>query len=171
MALGIVGVALVVGVDVSGSGLLGALAVVLASVGYAVGGLFLKRRLRGVPPVALTTGTLATSALMVAPAALATLPGHVPSAGPALAVAALGCGGTGVAFVIFYRLIAEVGPSKASLVTYVVPGFALAYGVMVLGETITLATLIGLALIVGGSWLAAEGRLPPLSCPRGLPDR
>src|SRR5436305_8404334 len=92
VGIGIVGVALVVGVDVGGSGLLGALAVVLASVGYAVGGLFLKRRLRGVPPVALTTGTLATSALMVAPAALATLPGHVPSVGPALAVAALGCG-------------------------------------------------------------------------------
>jgi drug/metabolite transporter (DMT)-like permease len=160
VALGIVGVALVVGIDVSGSGLLGALAVVLASLGYAIGGLFLKHRLRGVPPVALTTGTLAASALMVAPAALATLPTHAPAAGNALAVAALGFGGTGVAFVIFYRLIAEVGPSKASLVTYVVPGFALAYGALLLGEAITLATLIGLALIVGGSWLAVEGRLP-----------
>ena len=158
--VGIVGVALVVGVDVGKSGLLGALAVVLASLGYAVGGLLTKRRLRGVPSLALTTGTTSTSALMVAPVALATLPGHAPGAGPVLALVALGCAGTGLAFVIFYRLISDVGPTKALLVTYLVPGFALAYGVLLLGERITSATVAGLALIVGGSWLAAEGRLP-----------
>ena len=77
-----------------------------------------------------------------------------------LALIALGCGGTGVAFVIFYWLIATVGPTKASLVTYIAPGFAVVYGVSLLDERFTAATAAGLALIVGSSWLAAEARSP-----------
>jgi drug/metabolite transporter (DMT)-like permease len=74
-------------------------------------------------------------------------------------VAALGLVGTGLAFWIFYTLIAREGPAKATLVAYVAPGFAVVYGVTLLGESFTLFTLAGLLLIVGGSWLAAEGRL------------
>jgi drug/metabolite transporter (DMT)-like permease len=68
--------------------------------------------------------------------------------------------GTGIAFWIFYTLISTVGPAKASIVAYIAPGFAVVYGVTLLGESFTLGTAAGLALIVGGSWLAAEGRLP-----------
>lgn len=160
VAVGILGVALVVGVDVGHSGLLGALAVVLASLGYAAGSLMLKRRMRGVPAVGVASATMAASALMLIPAAVATWPSQAPGAGPALAVLALGCGGTGLAFVIFYSLIADVGASRATLVTYLAPGFAVVYGVALLGERFTVATAAGLLLIVGGSWLAAEGRLP-----------
>jgi len=75
-------------------------------------------------------------------------------------VAVLGVLGTGIAFVIFYGLIASIGPARAFLVTYIAPGFAVVYGAVLLSEEVTVATLAGLALILGGSWLAAEGRLP-----------
>jgi drug/metabolite transporter (DMT)-like permease len=159
VAIGIVGVALLVGVDAGDSGLLGAMAVVLASFGYAVGAFFLKRRLRGVPPVGLVTGTMGASALMLLPVAIAT-PGEAPGAGPVAAIVALGVAGTGIAFVLFYSLIADVGPTRAALVAYIAPGFAVVYGVTLLGESFTVGTLAGLVLILGGSWLAAEGRLP-----------
>ncbi len=68
--------------------------------------------------------------------------------------------GTGIAFAIFYDLIARVGPARTLVVTYLAPGFAVVYGATLLDETITVATIVGLALILAGSWLAAEGRLP-----------
>jgi drug/metabolite transporter (DMT)-like permease len=72
----------------------------------------------------------------------------------------LGAGGTGIAFLIFYTLISEIGPSRASLVTYLAPGFAVIYGVWLLSEPLTAGALLGLGLILAGSWVAAEGRLP-----------
>jgi drug/metabolite transporter (DMT)-like permease len=158
--IGLVGVALVVGVETGGSALLGALAVVLAGLGYAVGGFYLKRRMTGVQPIGLVTMTMSASALMTLPLALATLPDETPASGPLLAMVALGVGGTGIAFVLFYGLIASVGPTRASIVAYVAPGFAVVYGVTLLDERFTLVTVLGLVMIVGGSWLAAEGRLP-----------
>jgi drug/metabolite transporter (DMT)-like permease len=160
--IGMVGVGLLLGVDTGGgtAALLGGLMVVLAGFGYAVGGFYLKRRLSDLPPVGVGAGTMVVSALVTAPVGLASAPAAAPGAGPAAAIAALGVVGTGLSFWIFYTLISTVGPAKASLVAYVAPGFAVIYGVALLGERFTLATLAGLVLIVGGSWLAAEGRLP-----------
>lgn len=73
---------------------------------------------------------------------------------------ALGAGGTGLAFLIFYTLIADVGPARAALVTYLAPGFALLYGVWLLSEPLTAGAVLGLLLILVGSFFAAEGRLP-----------
>jgi drug/metabolite transporter (DMT)-like permease len=162
IGVGILGVALLLGVDAGGSGaaLAGGLMVLLASLGYAIGGFYLKRRLADLPPVAVGAATLAATALMTAPLGLATAPSEAPGLGAVAAVAALGVAGTGIAFWIFYHLIATVGPAKASVVAYVAPGFAVVYGVTLLGESFTVATAAGLLLIVGGSWLAAEGRLP-----------
>jgi drug/metabolite transporter (DMT)-like permease len=87
--------------------------------------------------------------------------------GPLAAVAALGVMGTGIAFVIFYGLISSVGPARAFLVTYIAPGFAVVYGAAFLAEEVTAVTITGLALILAGSFLAAEGRLPWQ--PRALP--
>jgi drug/metabolite transporter (DMT)-like permease len=67
--------------------------------------------------------------------------------------------GTGVAFAIFYWLIRRVGPARTLVVSYLAPGFAVVYGAVLLDEGISAATILGLVLIVGGSWLAAEGRL------------
>ena len=75
-------------------------------------------------------------------------------------IAALGIFGTGISFVLFYDLVRQIGPAKTSLVAYVAPAFAVLYGVALLDESFTAATAAGLLLIVGGSWLAAEGRLP-----------
>jgi len=162
VGVGIAGVVLLLGVDTSGSAaaLVGGLMVVLASLGYALGSYYLKRRFADAQPVGVVAGTMAVSALMTAPFAVLDLPAHGPGIGSIAAVSALGIIGTGIAFVIFYDLIGRVGPAKATLVAYVAPGFAVVYGVLLLGETFTLATTAGLVLIIAGSWLAAEGRLP-----------
>jgi drug/metabolite transporter (DMT)-like permease len=70
---------------------------------------------------------------------------------------ALGVLGTGIAFLLFYTIIVEAGPARASVVAYIAPGFAVLYGALLLGEPVTLGTVAGLILIVGGSWLAAGG--------------
>jgi drug/metabolite transporter (DMT)-like permease len=162
IGIGIVGVALLLGVDVGGdsAALVGGIAVVLASLGYAIGGFYLKARFRDLQPIGVVTSTMAASALLTLPLALATFPGEAPGAGAIAAMAALGAAGTGIAFVIFYTLIADVGPGKASIVAYVAPVFAVFYGVVFLDEAFTLGTLVGMALILGGSWIAAQGRLP-----------
>jgi drug/metabolite transporter (DMT)-like permease len=159
---GIAGVVLLLGVDTSGTtaALLGGLMVVLASLGYALGSYYLKRRFKATQPVGVVAATMVASALMTAPFAALDLPARAPGGSAIAAVSALGVVGTGIAFVIFYDLIATVGPAKATLVAYVAPGFAVIYGVVLLGEKFTLATAAGLVLIIAGSWLAAEGRLP-----------
>jgi drug/metabolite transporter (DMT)-like permease len=170
VAIGIAGVALLLGVDTSGStaALVGGLMVVLAAFGYAIGAYYLKRRFADVQPVGLVAGTMTASALMTAPFAAIDPGAAVPGGGSAAALAALGLLGTGLAFVIYYELIATIGPSKASLVAYVAPGFSVVYGVLLLDEGFGPATALGLVLILAGSWLAAEGRLPrPRLAPRG----
>jgi drug/metabolite transporter (DMT)-like permease len=162
VGIGIVGVVLLLGIDAGGSGaaLLGGMAVVLASFGYAVGAWYLKRNLAEHEPVGIVAATLAATALMVLPLVAFDPPGAVPSFDATASLATLGVIGTGFCFVVYYWLITNEGPAKASLVAYVAPGFSVIYGVALLDESFTLATALGLTLILGGSWLAAEGRLP-----------
>jgi drug/metabolite transporter (DMT)-like permease len=101
---------------------------------------------------------MAASALIAAPVAAFFLPSSTPSLEAVGSLTALGVLGTGISFVLFYDLIANVGPAKASLVAYIAPGFAVVYGVTLRGEEITVATVAGLVLIVGGSWLAGRRR-------------
>jgi drug/metabolite transporter (DMT)-like permease len=159
---GLLGLVLLLGLDVGDTGgeLLGGLAVVLAGLGYAIGGLLAKRRLASVQPIGIAAIVLAVSVVVSLPAALATLPAEAPGIGPVAAVAALGVVGTGIAFAIFYELIATIGPARTFLVTYLAPVFAVAYGVFLLDEDFGLVTLAGLLLILAGSWLAAGGRMP-----------
>jgi drug/metabolite transporter (DMT)-like permease len=160
--LGVVGVAVLLGLDLGGSGneLLGGLAVVLAGLGYAIGALLVKHRFSDVAPIGVAAWVMVASTAWLTPAAVVTFPTSTPDLGPLASVLVLGVVGTGVAFAIFYRLLARVGPAKTWVLTYLAPGFAVVYGATLLGETITVATLAGLALILAGSWLAAEGRLP-----------
>jgi drug/metabolite transporter (DMT)-like permease len=162
MGVGILGVALLLGVDLTGSteALAGGLMVVTAALCYAAGALYLRRRLSDLPPIGVAAGSTAASAVLTAPLAVAQIPAALPSAGALAAVAALGALGTGLAFLIYYLLIAQVGATKAAVVTYLAPGFALAYGVLFLHEPLTAGALGGLALILAGCWLAAEGRAP-----------
>jgi drug/metabolite transporter (DMT)-like permease len=162
VAIGIGGVALLLGVDAPGgtSAVVGGLLVVLATVGYGVGAWFLKRRLPGVQPVGAVGATSAVTAVVTLPLAAFGAPDHAPGIDAVASLVALGILGTGLAFVFFYSLVASEGPAKASLVAYVAPGFSVVYGVTLLDERFTPATAAGLVLIVGGSWLAAEGRPP-----------
>jgi len=160
--IGFAGVGLLLGVDLGGNGseLLGGLAVVVAALGYAIGGLLVKHRLAGMAPLGMSGLVTAASVLFLLPVAIATPPGSFPGAGPVAAILALGLVGTGFAFAIFFRLLSTVGPARAWIVTYIAPGFAIAYGAVFLSEGITAATIGGLILILAGSWLSVEGRLP-----------
>ncbi|MCP9490632.1 MAG: DMT family transporter [Solirubrobacteraceae bacterium MAG38_C4-C5] len=161
VAGGIVGIGLLFGVDLSGDtlALLGGFAVLGAGLCYAGGGLYLKRRLSGTPPVAVAAATMVISTLMTLPL-LPFFPPAAPGGGTVAAMLALGVGGTGIAFLVYYTLIADVGPARAALVTYLAPVFAVLYGVLLLDEPFGPGTLAGLGLILAGSWLAAEGRPP-----------
>lgn len=155
--VGIVGVGLLLGVDLghSSEALGGGLMVVLASVGYAIGGFALKRYFTGFQPLALVAGTMSASALLTLPLMLMDVPDSV-GLDTIGAMSALGLGGTGLAFVIYYTLNREIGPTRTSLVAYVAPVFAVIYGVWLLDEEFGLTTALGIVLIVGGSWLAAR---------------
>jgi drug/metabolite transporter (DMT)-like permease len=166
VAVGLLGVALLLGVDVEGSGLGGGLMVVLASVGYALGGFGLKRYFRGYQPLALVAGTMSATAIITLPLFLLDLPGHV-GLDTVGAMSALGLGGTGIAFVIYYTLNHSVGPTRTSLVAYIAPVFAVVYGVTLLDEAFGVATAVGIVLIVGGSWLAARA---PARAPAEAPQ-
>lgn len=174
VGIGIAGVVVLFGLDLTGSAsaVLGGLAVVLAGAGYAAGGFIVKSRLREAPPIGIVAVVMGTSALLLAPAALATLPSSAPGLGPVAAVAGLGIAGTGIAFVIFYSLIARVGPARAMLVSYVAPGFAVIYGAAFLSEGVTAGKLIGLALILAGSRLGAGGAQAgsPAKAPQPSPE-
>src|SRR3954454_16385358 len=161
IGVGIVGVALLFGVDLSGdsAALLGGLMILLASFGYAIGPLEMKRRLRGVPPVGTAAATMTLAALLLTPAVPFALPSHAPGADTVASLLVLGAGGTGIAFLIFYTLIAEIGPGRATVVAYIAPGFSVVYGIVLLGDGFTAGTAGGLLLILGGSWLAAGSRV------------
>ena len=159
--LGLAGVAVLLGVDLNGSTseLLGgrrscsrASATRSAASWSSGGSPPCRRSARGVGDGRQHGGAAAR--------AIATLPDSAPGLGPVAAVSALGILGTGVAFAIFYALMSTVGPARTFIVTYLAPGFAIAYGAIFLDEVITVSTLGGLALILGGSYLAA-GRSAP----------
>jgi drug/metabolite transporter (DMT)-like permease len=167
VVVGITGVALLFGVDLTGGSeeVLGGVMILLASLGYAIGPLTSKHRLQsaGIQPVGIVTATMVVSTLVLLPVLPFT--GILESSGgfeldSVASLAVLGVGGTGLAFLIFYTLIADVGPARASLVAYVAPGFSVVYGAAILDEAIGLGTIAGLALILAGSYLGAEGRLP-----------
>jgi drug/metabolite transporter (DMT)-like permease len=153
IAVGFVGVALLVGVQRGGE-VTAALAVVATALCYAGSVLFAGRAMKTLPPLLVSVGQLGAAAILIAPLGLAQLPSHAPSAKTIGAVVALGALGSGIAYLLYFALIASAGASKAILVTYLVPAFALFYGAAFLDETISASALGGLALILGGVALA-----------------
>jgi len=151
-----------VGVEsVSSAGqLLGALAMLGAAACYALSGFVVKGRYGHLAAMQTSLVSITAASLVTLPVAVATLPGSLPGVRATAAVLALGAVGTALAFVIFYKLINEVGAGKASLVAYLAPGVALVYGALLLDEPITVASVAGLALILGGVALAARRKLP-----------
>jgi drug/metabolite transporter (DMT)-like permease len=159
---GLAGVAFLVGVDISGDGgeLLGVGAVLIAACGYATGPLILKRRLGDLDPTAMMAACLTIAAVILTPFAAITLPGTAPSAGAFASVVVLGLFCTALALVLMAILIGAAGPARASVITYINPVIALALGVVFLSEEPGAGTLVGLAMILVGSWLATAGPSP-----------
>ncbi|HEV3000980.1 MAG TPA: DMT family transporter [Solirubrobacteraceae bacterium] len=163
LLVGLAGVVLLLGIDVAGSAdeLLGSAAILVSVVGYAIGPMIVKRALSDVDPLGPVTVALAISAAMLAPFAVLDAPATTPDASALWSIAALGVVCTAMAFVADFILIAEVGASRATVITYVNPIIAVALGVTLLGESLTFAAVAGLLLILAGSWFATSGGAPP----------
>ena len=158
LLVGLAGVAVLAAPHLAGGHAWPIAEVLLVAVGYATAPLIAARKLADVPALPMTTVCLILAALIYTPAAVATWPRHLPS-GPVLAsLAALGVICTAAAFLVFLRLIREVGPARAMVFTYVNPAVAVAAGVLVLGEPFT-ATIAGaFVLILAGCVLATASR-------------
>ena len=162
LILGFTGVAVLVGVNVSGDrlGLLGAGMVLVAALSYALATILVQRRVADVPPEALAGGTTAISAVLLAPFAALALPDQAvrPPAWAALILLGVFC--TAVALLAFYRLVALAGSNRAGLVTYLNPVVAVLLGVVLLDEHVGVSTAVGFALIAAGCWLSTRRARP-----------
>jgi drug/metabolite transporter (DMT)-like permease len=161
--VGLAGVVALVGIDVGGhrDELLGAGAIVLAAMGYAAGPMVFKRHLGELDARATMGASLAIAALFLTPYALLDPPSAVPAGDGLIAIFVLGIFCTAIAFVIFSGLLMEVGAGRAAVITYINPVVAVGLGVAVLGERPGAGAIAGLLLILAGSWLSTDGRLPP----------
>jgi drug/metabolite transporter (DMT)-like permease len=157
LAIGIAGVAVVAGIHPEGGGLAvaGAVAVVASSLSYAGAGVYGQRAVSGTAGPVLAAGSMLAGGLILTPVAAFQLPAEVPSLEATASVLALSLLGTAVAQLILFRMLALHGSSRLSLVTYLMPGFALVYGALLLDERITPAILGGLVLILGGVTIAS----------------
>jgi drug/metabolite transporter (DMT)-like permease len=164
LLVGFSGVVALVGVDVAGDSaeLLGAGAVGLAAVGYAIGPMILKRHMADLDPRATMGVSLALGTVLLTPLALADPPTSASLTSDAvISLVVLGLLCTAAAFVVMAVLVADVGPGRALVITYVNPVVAVGLGVAVLGERPGAGAIAGLLLILAGSWLSTDGRLPP----------
>jgi len=158
LMVGLVGVAVLLGIDVVGSTdeLLGSLMILLAAVGYAIGPLIVKRYLSDVHSLGPVTVALCVGTVVLAPLAGVSIPETTPSTVAIVSVVVLGIVCSAAAFVVFFALIAEVGPGRSTVITYLNPVVALALGVVLLAERPGPGSLAGLVLILLGSWLATR---------------
>jgi drug/metabolite transporter (DMT)-like permease len=163
LVVGSGGVLILLGLDVAGNSLelLGAACVLLATLGYALGPLIVNRRLSSLDPLGSVAVALVMATVLLAPAALLSAPMSMPSAEATASILALGLICTALGMILFFFLIAEAGPSRATVITYINPAVAVVLGVVFLGESIGLVAVAGLLLILAGSWMSTGGRTPP----------
>jgi drug/metabolite transporter (DMT)-like permease len=155
--LGLVGVGVLAGFHPEGGwwAVAGTLAVVVASFSYACSNLFTQRRFSTTPPLVTATSAVIWGAVVLLPLSFFQIPDQVPSGKALGSVAALGILGTAVASIILYRMLMMYGSSRTTLVTYLLPPFALFYGVTLLDERLTANAILGLVLILAGVALGA----------------
>ena len=158
LLVGIGGVAALVGLDFGQVSVVALVEVALVAVGYAVGPIILARRLADLPVLGVVATSLVLSAVVYAPFAAARRPDRMPSAHVLESVAGLAVVCTALAFVLFFALIAEVGPVRATVITYVNPAVAAVLGVVVLSEHIAAGMVVGFSLVLAGCVLATGGR-------------
>jgi drug/metabolite transporter (DMT)-like permease len=160
LVIGFIGVVALVGLDVAGNGseLLGALAIVVAAIGYSIGPMIIKQGFEGLDTRALMGASLALATVILAPFAAVDTPTRSVTAGAWGAVATLGVFCTALAFVVVTVLIREAGTSRAMVFTYINPVVALALGVTLESERPGAGAIAGLVFILAGSWLSTTGR-------------
>jgi drug/metabolite transporter (DMT)-like permease len=160
--IGLAGVVILVVPDISAKGiggnLVAAMAVVLASFSYAVGALYQRRTFRGVSVYEVSLGQLAATAVLAIPIAAPSLPALHVALPTMAAVVALGVGGSGVAYLLYYYMVNTLGPVRATGVTLLVPVTAVFWGVVLLHESLSLPIVVGMAVIIAGIVLTNAGR-------------
>ena len=161
LAIGLVGVAVLVGFDVSSSTVGAIVEVLVVAICYAIGPLIISRRLSDLPALGVVAASLLLAAVGYAPAGITQLPHAWPTGEVIAAVATLGLLCTALAFLLFFALIAEVGPVRATVITYVNPAVAVTLGVLLLHEPFTTGIAGGFVLILCGSVLAARAAPAP----------
>lgn len=165
LLVGFAGVALLVGFDVGTANLGALLAVAGVVVGYALGPLLLARYLSHLPALGVVAASIGLTAIGYLPVGLLQRPSRPPSAEAWLSVLGLALICTALAFLVFFALIAEVGPARATVITYVNPAVAIALGVLILGESLTVSIAAGFMLILAGSVLATARDRGPRRAP------
>ena len=157
--LGFIGVVILVGwrvIETTPSFLMAVAAALSAALMYAIAAPYIKKNLAGVPSLIVTTGSQLGAALVIIPALPFTIPQQVPSAGVILSVLALAVLSTAFAYILYFRLIQNVGSTKALTVTYLIPMFAVLWGAIVLQESVTLSMILGCGLVLLGTAIANE---------------
>jgi len=157
LALGFAGVATIVGLDIHVDDLLAAFAIVLAALGYAVGPVIINRKLAAAPPIGVITGSLILATVLYLPFVPMLWPTQT-TLGAVASVAGLGVFCTAAAFLIFFTLIADIGPARATVIAYVNPVVAVILGVIFLEEPFTPGMAIGSVMVIAGSILATSMR-------------
>ena len=169
LGLGFAGVVTLLGVDVGDIGFWPVIEILLVALGYAIGPVIVTRRLADLPAITTNTVVLGIAAAGYVVPGLARLPSSAPPAQAVWSVVALGVVCTALAFVLFFALIAEVGPARATVITYVNPAVALTAGVVFLGEPVTAGMVLGFPLILLGSFLATR-RTPEREPAAAMPE-
>ena len=149
--LGIIGVAALVGwdpIELNGAVLLSVAAMLGASLSYAVGAVYVKRNFTGVPPLSMAIGQLSAGALVLLPLAVVGVPDAPPPIAATVSVLGLALLSTAVAYLLYFRLIENVGPTSTVTVTLLVPVFGLVFGVLLLEEPFSFGTIAGLAIVL-----------------------
>jgi drug/metabolite transporter (DMT)-like permease len=163
LLLGVVGVSAIVGFDLKASGWLPLAAMAVVVVGYSAGPAILSRYLSGQPAVGVNAVALTLCAIVYAPLAALKWPHSLPPVDAIVSVVVLGVVCTALAFMLFFALIAEIGPVRATVITYINPAVAAVLGVIVLHESFTVGRGIGFVLVLAGSVLAT--RRPAVAAP------
>jgi drug/metabolite transporter (DMT)-like permease len=158
LALGVAGVVAIVGLDFRASDATALVQMAVVAVGYALGPAILGRYLKGVPSVSVIGISLAACALAYTPLAVSQWPTAMPSPWVLVSVGVLAVVCTAVAFLLFFELIAEIGPVRSTVITYINPAVAALLGIAILRERFTLGMGIGFVLVLAGSVLATRRR-------------
>jgi drug/metabolite transporter (DMT)-like permease len=158
IVIGFLGVFLLVGIEsfTGSSDPLSILMTLAAALGYAFAVIYITRKMPGVSGVAINGIAMAMTAVFYSPSLVFLWPDRAVSANAVYSLIALGVFSTGIAFAVFFTVMAEIGPTRASLVTYMNTAFAVVLGVIILNEPLTVGIIVGLPLVLVGSYLASR---------------